>query len=129
LRILVLERDLEGRELLRAVLQQRGASVQTACSTDEALESLEAWRPDVLVRESGSPHNGSYLLFGKVHALDTDRGGRIPALALTAAGPTDTRLAQLIAQVQRDVPKPVEPVALTAEIARLVGRERRQAHQ
>ncbi len=129
LRILVLDRDLEGRELLRAVLQERGALVQTAASTAEALESLEAWRPDVLVRESGSPHNGSYLLFGKVHALDTERGGRIPAFTLTAAGPTDTRLAQLIAQVQRDVPKPVEPAALTAAIARLVGRERRQAHR
>jgi hypothetical protein len=68
-------------------------------------------------------------LFGKVHALDTERGGRIPAFTLTAAGPTDTRLAQLIAQVQRDVPKPVEPAALTAAIARLVGRERRQAHR
>ena len=129
LRILVLDRELEGRELLRAVLQQRGALVQTAASTAEALESLEAWRPDVLVRESGSPQNGSYVLFGKVHALDTERGGRIPAFTLTAAGPTDTRLAQLVAQVQRDIPKPVEPAALTAEIARLVGRERRQAHR
>jgi CheY-like chemotaxis protein len=129
LRILVLDRDMESRELLRAVLQQRGALVQTAASTAEALESLEAWRPDVLVRESGSPQNGSYVMFGKVHALDTQRGGRIPAFTLTAAGPTDSRLAQLIAQVQRDVPKPVEPAVLTAEIARLVGRERRQAHR
>jgi signal transduction histidine kinase len=129
LRILVLDRDLEGRELLRVVLQQRGALVQTAASTAEALESLEVWRPDVLVRESGSPQNGSYVLFGKVHALDTERGGRIPAFTLTAAGPTDTRLAQLIAQVQREIAKPVEPAAMTAEIARLVGRERRQAHR
>ena len=129
LRILVLDRELEGRELLRAVLQRRGAFVQTAASTAEALESLEAWRPDVLVRESGSPQNGSYVLFGKVHALDTERGGRIPAFTLTAVGPTDTRLAQLVAQVQRDVPKPVEPAVLAAEIARLVGRERRQAHR
>ena len=129
LRILVLERDFEGRELLRTVLQQGGASVQVAASTAEALEALEAWRPDVLVRESGSSQDGSYVLFGKVHALDTERGGRIPAFTLTAAGPTDARLAQLVAQVQRDVPKPVEPAALTAEIARLVGRERRQAQR
>ena len=129
LRILVLDRDVEGRDVLRAVLLQRGALVQTAASTAEALESLEAWRPDVLVRESGSPQNGSYVLFGKVLALDTERGGRIPAFTLTAAGASDTRLAQLIAQVQREIPKPVEPAVLTAEIARLVGRERRQAHR
>jgi signal transduction histidine kinase len=129
LRVLVLEHDAEGRELVRTVLQQRGAVVQTVESIADALESLENWRPDVLVRESGSAQNGSYALFGKVHALDADRGGRIPALTLTASGPADARLGQLIAQVQRDVPKPVEPATLTAEIARLAGRERRQAQR
>jgi signal transduction histidine kinase len=128
-RVLILDHDAEARELLRAMLQQRGAIVQTAASTAEALESLEGWRPDVLVRDSGSPQNGSYALFGKVQALDTDRGGRIPALTLTAVGPTDARLGQLIAQVQRQVPKPVDPSTLTIEIARLAGRERRQAQR
>jgi hypothetical protein len=58
-----------------------------------------------------------------------DSGWRIPALALTIAGRTDARLGQLIAQVQRDVPKPLDPATLTAEIARLSGRERRRAQR
>ena len=73
MRVLVLDHDAEGRELLRTVLQQRGATVQAVASIAEALESLEAWRPDVLVREADSPQGGSYTLFGKIHALDADQ--------------------------------------------------------
>ena len=128
-RVLVLEHDDDGRELLRTVLQQRGAVVQTVASIAEALESLEAWRPDVLVREAGSAEQSSYALFGKIRTLDADRGGRIPALTLTAFDPIDGRLGQLIAQAQRDVAKPIEPATLTSEVARLAGRERRRAQQ
>jgi signal transduction histidine kinase len=129
LRVLVLDQDVEARELLRAVLQQRGADVQTVSTVAEALESLEAWRPDILVSDAGSPEHDTYALVGKIQALDADLGGRIPALALTTRGRSDPRLGHMISEVQRDVPKPVEPATLTAEIARLAGRERRQAQR
>jgi hypothetical protein len=32
----------------------------------------------------------------------------------------------MIADVHRDLPKPIEPTVLTAEIAKLAGRERRR---
>lgn len=129
LRVLVVDHDVEARDLLRTLLQQRGAEVQVAASVADALESLEAWRPDVLVSDAASPRHDSYSLFGKIQALDSDRGGRIPALALTTLGRSDPRLGQLIAKVHRDLPKPVEPALLTAEIARLGGRDRRRATQ
>jgi CheY-like chemotaxis protein/anti-sigma regulatory factor (Ser/Thr protein kinase) len=128
-RVLVLDQDLEARELLRTVLQQRGASVRTVDSVADALESLEGWHPDVLVSDITSPEHDSYALFGRVHSLDADRGGRIPALALTSVARRDGRLSQLLASVQRDFPKPIEPALLTAEIARLTGRERRRAQR
>ena len=127
LRVLVVDQDVEARELLRTVLHQRGAEVQTAASVADALESLETWRPDVLVSDAESPGHDSYSLIGKIPALDRDRGGRIPALALTALGRSDPRLGQMIAEVHRDLPKPIEPAVLTAEIARLTGRELRKA--
>ena len=89
LRVLVLDQDADGRELLRTVLQQRGALVRTAASVADALESLEAWRPDVLVSDSVAPEHDSYALVGKVQSLEADRGGRIPAAALTAWSRTD----------------------------------------
>jgi signal transduction histidine kinase/ActR/RegA family two-component response regulator len=128
-RVLVLDSDTEARELLRTVLQQRGAVVQTVDSVAQALESLEGWRPDVLVSDSASPEHDSYALVGKVHSLDADKGGRIPALALTSFARTDQRLRQLLAGVHCELPKPIEPALLTAEIARLTGRERRRAER
>jgi CheY-like chemotaxis protein len=129
LRILVVDHDVEARELLRTLLQQRGAEVQVAASVADALESLEAWRPDVLVSDAASPRHDSYSLVGKIQALESERGGRIPALALTTLGLSDPRLGQLMSRVHRDLPKPVEPALLTAEIARLAGRDRRRAMQ
>lgn len=129
LRVLVLDEDAEGRELLRTVLQQRGAIVQTVSSVGDALTSLESWRPDILVSDSNSADHDSYSLIGKVQSLEPDRGGRIPAAALTPIARTDERLRHLLADVHRDVPKPVEPAVLTAEIARLTGRERRRAQR
>jgi CheY-like chemotaxis protein len=129
IRVLVIDQDVEGREVLRRLLQQRGAAVRTVPSVAEALELLEGWRPDVLVSDTMSPQHDSYALVGKVHSLEADRGGRIPALALTTFARTDERLAPLLADVHRDLPKPIEPSVLTAEIARLTGRERRRAQR
>ncbi len=129
LRVLFVDRDEDSRELLRVVLEQRGADVRVAGYVDEALEILEIWRPDVLVSDSAFPDRDAYALVGKVHSLESDRGGRIPALALTKHARQDEAMRRLIAEVHRDLPKPVEPAVLTAEIARVAGRERRQAQR
>jgi signal transduction histidine kinase len=126
LRVVVLDQDADSRELLRTVLEQRGAIVHAADSVADALEALEAWRPDVLVSDSATPEHDSYALVGKVHSLDADRGGRIPAAALTVFSRTDPRVRRMLQHFQRDLPKPIEPAVLTAEIARLTGRERRR---
>jgi hypothetical protein len=83
----------------------------------------------VLLSDSASPARDSYALVGKVQSLDAHRGGRIPALALTTFARSATRLGRMMAEVWRDLPKPVEPALLTAEIARLTGRERRRAER
>jgi signal transduction histidine kinase/CheY-like chemotaxis protein len=128
IRVLLVDRDQEVRDLLSVVLQQRGASVRVAGSVGQALEVLEAWRPDVLVSDTATPDRDVYALVGKVHALESNRGGRIPALALTSLSASDTAMRQLLSDVRRDLPKPVEPAVLTAEVARLVGLERRRAN-
>jgi CheY-like chemotaxis protein len=128
-RVLVFEEDTEERELLRMLLLHRGADVQTASTVADALTSLEAWRPDVLVSDTLSADHDSYSLIGKVQSLEAHRGGRIPAAALTPAARADERIRHLLADVQREVPKPVEPGLLAAEIARLTGRERRRAQR
>ncbi|MEO8075205.1 MAG: ATP-binding protein [Acidobacteriota bacterium] len=129
IRVLVLDQDHEGRELLRAVLLERGASVHITATVAEALESLETWAPDILVTDGRSPDHSSYEVIGRVHSLDADRGGRIPALALTSSGRLDQRLGGQLAEVSREVSKPVEPALLAAEIALLAGHQRRRANR
>ena len=129
LRVLLLDHDRDVRELLSVALQQRGASVCLAGSVDEALEMLESWRPDVLVSDAVSPERDTYVLVGKVHSLEAERGGRIPALALTTMARADEGMRRMLSDVKRDLPKPVEPAILTAEIARLTARERRHAQR
>jgi CheY-like chemotaxis protein len=128
-RVLVLDEDREAGDLVSAVLEQRGATVRTVASVADALESLEAWHPDVLLSDRANAERHSYALVGKVQSLDADRGGRIPAFALTDAARSDTRMAPLLAGVQSDIPKPIEPGLLAAEVARLAGRERRRAQR
>jgi CheY-like chemotaxis protein len=41
-------------------------------------------RPDVLVSDIGMPGEDGYELIGKVRALPPERGGKVPAVALTA---------------------------------------------
>ena len=128
-RVLMLDRDRDARELFSVLLRQRGAAVRAAASVDEALEILESWRPDVLVSDAVSPERDAYMVVGKVPSLESDRGGRIPALALTSFARNDEHTRQLLSHAHRDLPKPVEPAVLTAEVARLAGRERRRSQR
>jgi signal transduction histidine kinase/CheY-like chemotaxis protein len=127
IRVLLLDRDKDARALISVVLELRGASVCAAASVDQALDVLESWRPDVLISDRTSPERDVYVLVGKVRSLEADRGGRIPALALTTLARTDERMRRMLSGVQLDLPKPVEPAVLAEEIARLAGREERRA--
>jgi response regulator RpfG family c-di-GMP phosphodiesterase len=80
----------------------------------------------VLVSDAASPERDAYAVVGKVPSLEAERGGRIPALALTNLARTDEGMRRMLSEVKRDLPKPLEPSILTAEIARLTGRERRR---
>lgn len=128
-RVLLLDRDTDARDVLGLALEQRGAWVQVAISIAQALEMLESWRPDVLVSDALTPGGNGYQLVGKVQSLESDRGGRIPAVALTSMNGTDEEMRRRLRDVTLDLPKPVEPATLTAEIARLTGRERRHARR
>jgi signal transduction histidine kinase len=124
LRVLVLEHDRAEGEVVETMLRHSGAVSRIVRSVAEALEELEAWRPDALVSENTTSARGGYLVIGRVRSLEADRGGRIPALALTSFGRTDQGVRQLLAGTIADIPKPVESAALTSEIARLTGHVR-----
>lgn len=82
----------------------------------------QASRLDILVSDIGMPNEDGYTLLRRVRSLPPERGGRIPAVALTAYARTEDRRAALLAGFQSHVAKPVELSELIAVIANLTGR-------
>jgi PAS domain S-box-containing protein len=119
LRVLVVDDEPDARELVTAVLTGRGAEVVAVGSAGEALAEMERGRFDVLVSDIGMPEIDGYALINKVRQLPKERGGRIPAAALTAYAGVEDRMRALSAGYQMHIPKPVEPAELTTVVASL----------
>ena len=117
LRILVVDDNADGRTLTSLVLTQAGASVKAVASVREALQMLEVERPDALVSDIGLPDEDGYALIRQIRQHEAEHGGFLPAVALTGYARAEDRARILAAGFQAHVPKPVEPVELTAAIA------------
>jgi CheY-like chemotaxis protein len=120
LKILVVDDDVDTRELIEWVLKRVGAEVTSVGSAREALEVLEREKPHVLVSDIAMPEEDGYGLLKKIRALPPERGGRIPAIALTAHSLVQDRLQSLRAGFQSHVPKPVVPEELVEVVASII---------
>jgi CheY-like chemotaxis protein len=123
--VLVVDDEVDTRGLLKAGIGQCGAEVVTAGSAREALAALDETQPDLLISDIGMPGEDGYELIRQVRALPAGRGGKIPAIALTAYARTEDRLRALRAGYQMHICKPVELAELVAVIASLIGRSGR----
>jgi CheY-like chemotaxis protein len=121
-RVLVVDDDVDTRQLLKRVLESHGAAVRTAASAAEALETIADSPPDALVADIGMPGEDGCSLMRKIRRLPSSRGGTVPALALTACARPEDRARALTAGFQQYVAKPVEPDELAAVVAELTGR-------
>jgi PAS domain S-box-containing protein len=119
LRVLVVDDEPDSRELIAAVLLGCGAKVVAVDSAEAALEEMEQQKFDVLVSDIGMPLMDGFALIEKVRQLPPERGGRIPAAALTAYARAEDRKQALSSGYQRHVAKPVEPAELTTIVASL----------
>jgi len=122
LRVLVVDDEPDARELVAAVLTGRGAEVVSVGSGIVALEEIKRQRFDVLVSDIGMPEMDGYALIRKIRQLPAERGGRIPAAALTAYAGVEDRMRVLSAGYQMHIPKPVEPAELTTVVGSLAER-------
>ena len=119
-RVLVVEDDAAARELLVRVLRVAGAETRAADSSGEALDMLGSWRPDMVLSDLGMHGDEGYVLIRAMRSLPAERGGCVPAAALTVATEPQARSRAAAAGYDAQLAKPVEPVALLATVARLV---------
>jgi CheY-like chemotaxis protein len=120
LNILVVDDEADSRNFLCTLLEERGANVESAGSTAEALDAFTRARPDVLVSDIAMPGEDGYDLIRRVRQLDPGDGGDTPAVALTAYVRGQDARAALNAGYHRHVRKPVvvdELIATLAELA------------
>jgi len=122
-RVMVVDDEADTRDLLSFSLRNYGAEVTALGSASEALAAIQRAKPDVLVSDIGLPGDDGYALIRKVRALDEDRGGRVPAAALTAYAKDEDRHRAIAAGFQAHVTKPVELAELASVVASLAGRE------
>ena len=122
LKVLVVDDEADTRELISEVLKECGSEVILSRSVAEALEALERHRPDILISDLGMPDEDGYSLISKIRSLPPERGGQIPAAALTAYARAEDRMRVLRSGFQFHLPKPVDSAELVTVVASLAGR-------
>ena len=118
-RVLVVDDEADTRDVLSVIFGHYGAEVRAVASAAEALAAMDQWLPDVLVSDIGMPEDDGYALIRKVRALGTERGGNVPALALTAFSRTEDRKRALSAGFHKHLCKPADPAELVTAVASL----------
>jgi len=121
-KVLVVDDEPDARNLVQRLLEDCDAVVSTAASASEAMLMIQAGPPDVVVSDVGMPNEDGYALIRKIRALGPQRGGDIPAVALTAYARSEDRMRSIRAGFQMHLAKPIEPAELITMIAGLAGR-------
>jgi PAS domain S-box-containing protein len=122
IQILAVDDEPDSLELLRFILEDAGAEVQTATSGSEALETLAQFKFDLLISDIGMPDMNGYELVQQIGQLYPDR--QIITIAVTAyanSSPPDEAIG-----FERYLYKPIDPEVLVPSIIRLIGNESRK---
>ncbi|AVH67073.1 PAS/PAC sensor signal transduction histidine kinase [Nostoc sp. 'Peltigera membranacea cyanobiont' N6] len=120
IRILIVDDDADTREFLHFLLQQNGALTKVAASANEAIAVIVKTVPDLLISDLGMPEIDGYNLIKLLRAMPKEKGGKIPAIALTAYAGESDRERVLAAGFQKHIAKPVKPTELLTSIADLL---------
>ncbi|MFQ4145935.1 PAS domain S-box protein [Chlorogloeopsis sp. ULAP02] len=119
-RVLVVDDEVDMRELLARILKDVGASVTVTPSATEALAALQQQLPDILLADIAMPKIDGYMLMHQVRALPSQQARQIPAIALTAYAGEYNQQQAIAAGFQMHIAKPVEPKVLIEAIVSLL---------
>jgi CheY-like chemotaxis protein/anti-sigma regulatory factor (Ser/Thr protein kinase) len=118
--VLVVDDDPDSREVIAALLEQRGAAVVDTDSAVSALARLETTAIDLMVADIAMPHVDGYELMQRVRAA----GNAVPAIALTAFARHDDRRTALRSGYTGYIAKPFDADELVRTVRDLVNTSR-----
>ena len=114
--VLVIDDELDARNLLKLLLESAGAMVYLAPSAEQGMEHLLTKSVDVLICDIGMPDVDGYSLMRRIRALGDGQKSEVAAVALTAYARLEDRTEAMSAGFQNHLPKPVEPAELLAVV-------------
>lgn len=124
--IVLAEDDDDAREALRLALEARGATLRCVGDGAAALAAIREQPPDVVISDIAMPGEDGHQFLRKLRALPPKRGGRTPAVALTAFHGRDVRLSSVYAGYHYHLTKPVDADKLVDILVGLVRLTRRR---
>ena len=117
IRVLVVDDEVDARELFGSILDSAGAAVVTAASAAAALRILAEEPVDILISDIEMPGDDGYSLLAQATALR--QGEPLVAIAVTAYARTADRRRALEAGFNWHMAKPIEPAELVSIVASL----------
>lgn len=114
--ILVVDDEADTCELLKILLEEADAIVQTAASVDEAWQLIQHSQPHILISDIAMPDRDGYELIRQVRACDQTK--MLPAIALTAYAQEQDTQRLLNAGFQVHLSKPVDASTLLTTVRR-----------
>jgi CheY-like chemotaxis protein len=119
LRVLVVDDNIDSLFLTAFILEECGIEVVKAASAGEALKIFLDTKLDMLICDLAMPDEDGYSLIRKIRLLESEQGGQISAIALTASAGEENRSLSMEAGFQVHLAKPIEPGELVGVVAAL----------
>jgi CheY-like chemotaxis protein len=116
----VVDDEPDTLEMIKIILESRGAKVASASSAIEAFAKLEMFLPHLIISDIGMPGTDGYQFMENVRQLSPEHGGTTPAVALTAYARTEDKQKALRSGYQMHIPKPFEINNLLSTITSVV---------
>ena len=107
-KVLVVDDNLDSRELLQFVLESENAAVRVAESGVKALAIFQEFQPDILVSDISMPEMNGYELVKKIQSLSSVQEKSITAIALSAYASEVDRQKSLEAGFADHIVKPID---------------------
>ena len=114
--VLIVDDEPDGRAVVARLLRDCGATVRTAGSVAEAMPMLTHRPPTVLISDIGMPNEDGYSFIRRVRELPAEKGGGVPAIALTAYARMGDRIKALETGFHAHLAKPVDPAELVVTV-------------
>jgi signal transduction histidine kinase/CheY-like chemotaxis protein/HPt (histidine-containing phosphotransfer) domain-containing protein len=117
--MLIVEDDSVHRELLAAVLANRGHTIVTAKNGREALQELARTRVDVVLMDLQMPGIDGYKTAATIRAWERTAGGHLPIIAMSASTMSDEKARSREAGMDGFLSKPIAREALFQAVEEL----------